>query len=158
MEYLTHLGDVFEVNGSIEIGDVLNAGLDHQIFLAGMGKGAERHNSLRGPLVITTPSTSSTPSEPSSSSAPTPITTSEPTASTTPPKAHVCVFCKKRHFEAWGSEKLGKYQRSRCLNPTLKALTDENYISDVGSDMHIAHYKLPFQRYQDMKFWQQMPV
>ena len=128
MEYLTHLSDVFEVNGSIEIGDVLNAGLDHQIFLAGMGKGAERHNSLRGPLVITTPSTSSTPSEPSSSSAPTPITTSEPTASTTPPKAHVCVFCKKRHFEAWGSEKLGKYQRSRCLNPTLKALTDENWV------------------------------
>ena len=126
MEYLTHLGDVFEVNGSIEIGDVLNAGLDHQIFLAGMGKGAERYNSLRGPLVITTPSTSSTPSESSSSSAPTPITTSEATASTTPPKAHVCVFCKKRHFEAWGSEKLGKYQRSRCLNPTLKALTDEN--------------------------------
>ena len=109
---ITNLSYVLEINGGIEVGDILDAGLDHQVLLAGVGEGAKGHHPLRGPLVIAAPAPSSAPPETSSSSTPAPVTTSEP-SSTAPTKAHDCRLCNKRLFEVWGSEKLGKYQNSK---------------------------------------------
>ena len=145
---MTNLSYVLEVNGGIEVGDILDAGLDYQVLLAGVGKGAKGHNPLRWTLVIATPPPSAAPPETPSSSTPAPITTSEPpSTSTAPPKAHDCRLCKKRLFEAWGSGKLGKYQRTSCMNPTLQALTDEIY----NCGFRHARSKLLSQRHPDMK-------
>ena len=80
----SHLCDVFQVNRGIEVGNVLDAGLDDQVLLTGVGEGAKRHHPLRWTLVISTPATSSSSS--STSEAPsTSITSSE--ATTTPTTA-----------------------------------------------------------------------
>ena len=138
----TNLSDVFEVNGGIEVGDILNARLDHQVLLACVGEGAKGHNPLWGSLVIASPSPTSTTPESPSASSPASVTTSEPTSSTAASKAHDCRLCNKRQFKAWGSGKLGEYQRGSCLNPTLQTLTDE--IFKCG--FRHARYKLLFQR------------
>ena len=46
--FFTYLSDVFEVNGGIEVGDILDARLDHQVLLACVGEGAKGHNPLWG--------------------------------------------------------------------------------------------------------------
>ena len=88
----SHLCDVFQVNGGIEVGNVLDAGLDDQVLLTGVGEGAKRHHPLWWTLVISTPATSSssssTPEAPSTS-----ITSSEATTtSTTAAKTHDSSF------------------------------------------------------------------
>ena len=67
--FISNLSDVFEVNGGIEVGDILDARLDHQVLLACVGEGAKGHNPLWGSLVIASPTPSSpTPESPSASS------------------------------------------------------------------------------------------
>lgn len=80
----SYLCDVFQVNGGIEIGNVLDAGLDDQVLLTGVREGAKRHHPLRWTLVISTPATSSS-SSPTSEAPSTSITSSE--ATTTPTTA-----------------------------------------------------------------------
>ena len=78
----SHLCDVFQVNGGIEVGNVLDAGLDDQVLLTGVGEGAKRHHPLRWTLVISTPATSSS-SSPTSEAPSTSITSSEATTTST---------------------------------------------------------------------------
>ena len=87
-----YLCDVFKVNWGIEVGNVLDAGLDDQVLLTGVGEGAKRHHPLRWTLVISTPATSSSSS--STSEAPsTSITSSEATTTpTTATKTHDSSF------------------------------------------------------------------
>merc|ERR1719433_863240 len=78
------LCDVFKVNWGIEVGNVLDAGLDDQVLLTGVGEGAKRHHPLRWTLIISSPATSSS-SSPTSEAPSTSITSSE--ATTTPTTA-----------------------------------------------------------------------